>query len=90
MTLHFRARSSQWSKYSRMAPSSAPSTFTEIFPDPGRKTPRTQKPAEILGFQRVSIERRGWDLNPRSPCEDTSLAGRHNRPYSVTSPITLG
>ena len=37
-------------------------------------------------MSRDITERRGWDLNPRSTCADTSLAGRHNRPYSVTSP----
>ena len=33
-----------------------------------------------------AAERRGWDLNPRRACTLTSLAGRHDRPDSVTSP----
>jgi hypothetical protein len=35
----------------------------------------------------ASRQRRGWDLNPRTTCMVTSLAGRRVRPDSATSPV---
>lgn len=50
----------------------------------GRVVGRGRSPAQTEPG--TFTERRGWDLNPRTGCPVTSLAGRPDRPDSGTSP----
>src|SRR3989338_7495234 len=52
--------------------------------------PGLQSNAPGIQYLTPLVWRRGWDLNPRSPCEDNGFRDRPNRPLSHLSSELVG
>src|SRR5438105_1607972 len=68
-----------------------PTSALSIIRPSGRTSPGKGAVPAAPGWVGVMVWRRGWDLNPRSPCEDNGFRDRPNRPLSHLSnvPFTL-